>query len=911
MEPRLCVRAVGDAVTAGVAGVAAGTGFAAVGIGILRDRSDAVGLAARSLGRPVAGVLAALPASMGVDVAWRAPEFQASGRVNVMHLAAGRPGMAAVGLLCPVVAAVTIGWLTGRSSTRRHASRSLMLVMASATFSALTAAGSAVAPLLAGDAVVDLRPSPVSAFGAAFGWSAVLGGLIALGAARRAKMAASRPDGARRRDAASRRRRVAALGVAASMFAAVASTTGAAPASAASGGAAQRASGTSGTGAAQVRHRRAGVSDAVDALRRESGSRFIVSDNPRRGTPSVVALRSRVGRNLATWLSNHGRLFGVADPVSQLRQVRSERDEVGQHVVFEQVIEGVPVYNATVAVNLDRSAGSVEGISNAFRPGLVAHATTPTLSADAAVTAARKALPNGSVTGPVDLYLWADDSASGETTPATLVWTVTLVDDVRQVENKYFVDARSAGRILHVEELEMDVRNRQVHDAAMGTALPGPLVRAEGGEASAVADVNLAYDGTGATYDYYRRLFGRDSYDGAGAPIVSTVRSREAPRPGEPSRPMRNASWSPARRQMLYGEGYAVLDVTGHEVTHAVTERTANLAYRNQSGALNESFSDVFGEMVERATRGTNDWLIGTELPDGPIRSMADPGRFGHPANLRATTGYTCVPIGANDFGGVHRNSGVQNRAFFNLATTIDPDEAARIYYRNLTTLLNANSSFNDSRAGTITAARDLFGEGSPQMQAAVNSWNAVGADGVFEPAMPTCGGSGGGGGGGGCFLQAALSGAGLTGLDAGGAGADAMIATLYQVRDLVLPQSAAGQSLEETYYDNTNRAAQLVLEDADLRMQAAGVVQDLQPAAASLADGQGDEMTISSDMIVKVNGLLDALASRDIASGGGALDAAIDAERTVIDISQLQGLTLDEAVANMSQQVAASGLSG
>jgi Zn-dependent metalloprotease len=170
--------------------------------------------------------------------------------------------------------------------------------------------------------------------------------------------------------------------------------------------------------------------------------------------------------------------------------------------------------------------------------------------------------------------------------------------------------------------------------------------------------------------------------------------------------------------------------VTAHELTHAVTERTANLEYRWQSGALNESFSDIFGAMVDR-----DDWLMGEDLALGAIRDLANPGAFGQPGN---TSGWVAT-CGDNE--GVHTNSGINSKAFVNVATSIGKGDAERIFYRALTVYLQAQSTLEDARAAALQSAQDLFGASSPQVQAVTSGFTAVGLTGSYQPPVNNCGG--------------------------------------------------------------------------------------------------------------------------------------------------------------------------
>jgi hypothetical protein len=222
------------------------------------------------------------------------------------------------------------------------------------------------------------------------------------------------------------------------------------------------------------------------------------------------------------------------------------------------------------------------------------------------------------------------------------------------------------------------------------------------------------------TYDYYLERHSRNSIDGSGGVIAAIVRVGN----------LDNAFYRPDLKAMFFGtvRPYAAsLDVVSHELTHGVSAETAALIYQNQSGALNESFSDVFGEMVEARTTGQNDWLIGSQLQQ-PIRDMRNPGNYGHPSKMSE---YQFLPnTEAGDNGGVHINSGIINHAYYLLAQglpgAIGHHDAERIFYRCLTVHLEKQSQFLDARIGCIASAEDLFGEGSIQALRTAAAFDAV-----------------------------------------------------------------------------------------------------------------------------------------------------------------------------------------
>lgn len=265
-----------------------------------------------------------------------------------------------------------------------------------------------------------------------------------------------------------------------------------------------------------------------------------------------------------------------------------------------------------------------------------------------------------------------------------------------------------------------------------------------------------AHWGAEATWDYFFYKFGRNSYDGNGATINSYVHYDNN---------YNNAFWDGSR--MTYGDGdgntftpLVGLDVVGHEITHAITERSSNLRYQNESGALNESFSDIFGTVIEFYKEGAQgDWLIGEDFDaqngDG-FRSMENPNAEGDPDTYGGTywKSNSLFPNLADDYGGVHSNSGVQNFWFYILtvgksgtndngdAYTVNGigiDKAAAIAYRNNTTKLSQNSTHADARAGAIASAIELYGAGSVEEIETTNAWYAVGVGNAHPGGGSTC----------------------------------------------------------------------------------------------------------------------------------------------------------------------------
>lgn len=262
-----------------------------------------------------------------------------------------------------------------------------------------------------------------------------------------------------------------------------------------------------------------------------------------------------------------------------------------------------------------------------------------------------------------------------------------------------------------------------------------------------------AHYGAQSTYDYFKNVHARNSYNNAGAKIKSYVHFDDTPGDGQG---YENAYWNGS--VMTYGDGntrfdpLTSLDVAAHEIGHAVCENTANLTYQNESGAMNEGFSDIWGACVEYykdPSKAT--WLIGEDIDKvrASLRSMSNPNAEGQPDTYKGTNwvATTTSPTRANDYGGVHTNSGVLNHWFYRLAvggsgtndigtaynvTAIGIDAAAKIAYRTESVYLTASSNYAAARTYSIQSARELYGAGSTQEIAVTNAWNAVGVGAAY-----------------------------------------------------------------------------------------------------------------------------------------------------------------------------------
>ena len=453
---------------------------------------------------------------------------------------------------------------------------------------------------------------------------------------------------------------------------------------------------------------------------------------------SALAAKPVAGEGLRRLQAQRPEFFRGAGEMSSRRVLMDSQGKAHERV--SQSFKGVPVFGAAAIIHLGQG-GAVASVTDRLVRDLKVD-TTPRLKVDEAVQRAIAALETGSTvvgTPRADLQILADSQHT------RLTWRVqleTVKADGEPSRPNLFIDAHSGDAVQQFDNLQTS-RNRKTYTANNRTTLPGTLVRGEGQGPSSDAIANQAHDNAGFTYDFYANVFGRDSYDGLGTNLISSVHY---------SKNYVNAFWNGT--QMVYGDGdgsqssaLTVLDVVGHELTHAVTDTSSELIYANESGALNEAMSDVFGAAIEAYRDGVvsaNTWKIGEECwtpgtAGDALRYMNDPAIAGDYDYY--PTRYT----GTSDSGGVHWNSGIANLAFHlmvnggthprgktsNVVPALDANayasimKGAAIFYRANTVYLTPGSTFSDARNATAQAATDLYGASAA---ASVNeAWTAVG----------------------------------------------------------------------------------------------------------------------------------------------------------------------------------------
>jgi Zn-dependent metalloprotease len=415
-----------------------------------------------------------------------------------------------------------------------------------------------------------------------------------------------------------------------------------------------------------------------------------------------------------------GASFGLKDQATELHVKHQSAAEKGGAVVkFQQSYEGVPVFASELNVQID-AAGAIQFVNGELVSD-IALATAPTVTADNARLAAARAVAdkfgvkvgNDLQTSAPELWIY-DPTLIGFQGSTVLVWRMEVSQEgpppIRQL---VLVNAQDGSIALSLDQLDR-ARNRMTYDLNNSTTYPGTLrcneanTNCTGGDTDEVNAHVFAAD----TYNFYKNYHARDSLNNAGMTLYSHVHYDVG---------YCNAFWNGSR--MTYGDGCRIVvdDVVAHEMTHGVTSYESNLVYANQSGAINESFSDIWGEFVDLTNGKGNDtaavrWLMGEDVEGGAIRNMKNPPQFGDPDRMGSSLYYK----GTNDNGGVHTNSGVGNKTAFLITdggtfngrtvTGIGITKAAKIYYKVQKDILTSNATYANLGAALSTACNALVG---------------------------------------------------------------------------------------------------------------------------------------------------------------------------------------------------------
>jgi len=471
--------------------------------------------------------------------------------------------------------------------------------------------------------------------------------------------------------------------------------------------------------------------------------------------------------------------FGLDDPAKHFKKVKVKSDELGyKHVKLQQVSQGIPVYGGEYMLHFDNEDKVYFENGKFHEKAMNFRAEGKFIKEGEAIRIAKGDIGFTEEAADetemlqedafdAELYLY---NVSDEYIPVYLVkinwlhqdsfgdWRVFVNAYNGKVVNKYnsikyagggttepttgtnvtgtgigvLGDSKNINLLLnsgiyYLKDMTKPMTGSiKTYNANNKTRLPGTLMTDTDtvwNSSVQAAGVDAHYY-VAATYDYYYNMFGRNSLNNAGMSLISTVHYGTN---------YVNAFWNGS--QIVFGDGDGVqavalsgsLDVIAHELTHGVTSYEADLVYQNQSGALNESFSDIMGTAVEYAVQPQKfDWLLGEDIwtpaiAGDALRSMEDPTIYGDPAHMDDYV-YT-----TSDNGGVHTNCGIPNKAAYLVGSSIGVEKMARIFYRTLCSYLVSTSDFSDCRSAAIQSAADLYGANGTEYNAVVNAFNGVG----------------------------------------------------------------------------------------------------------------------------------------------------------------------------------------
>lgn len=443
------------------------------------------------------------------------------------------------------------------------------------------------------------------------------------------------------------------------------------------------------------------------------------------------------------FLDEYAGLLDLQDGLDESLEVSHiETDRQGfSHVYFAQSINGIPVFEGATQVHID-AGGAVVAYKD-HRLARVDISLEPRITEQDAISIALG--DSGSDTEQI-----AENSAllelfRGDSRKLHLAWRVKWLAKNDLAPSFHMIDAHS-GEVLFKYTHMRGILSRLTYSAENGNNLRARLIL-EDNQSTGDAVAQAAHENAKMVYDYYLDTFGRDSYDAHGSPLVSSVHFLQH---------YNNAFWANGYDQMVYGDGDGIrfaplslaLDVVGHELTHAVTSRTARFVYAEQAGALDESFADFFGVMVANDGEIV-DWLMGEGVytphnSGDALRDLSSPARYGQPDHMNS---FMALASGEhpdpdkNDNGYVHSNSGIPNKAAYLTVAGgthhgvsvagIGREKTEQIYYLALTSYLSSATdsrwTFEQARYALLNACRQLYGDDGSEYDVIKNAWAAVG----------------------------------------------------------------------------------------------------------------------------------------------------------------------------------------
>ncbi len=498
-------------------------------------------------------------------------------------------------------------------------------------------------------------------------------------------------------------------------------------------------------------------------------------------TETGFAKASDKSKAAKLFLAENFEIFGIQNPEEELKEISKTDDELSMtHIKYNQQINGIKIFQGQLYVHFNAD-GSIESVNGRYFPSQNLNAV-PSLKSDDAIRIAKDHLKNHRSENQKAETIFYEKEGKLILTyavklptfykPNMTVFVDANTGEIIKVDDGIRYDGPTQGTgkmidgstvslntflengIYYLYDETQPMWNPPTDSGVVLTYDANNDTTSENPYASAVlvSDPNndnkfddnerlkaavTAHYYSQKVYDFYRTNFNRNSIDDNALTVMSVVHFQED---------FNNAFWNGVFMTYGNGDGFHFSDLTNsfdvasHEMTHGVIQYTADLIYENQSGALNESYADVFGVLVD-----PDDWLIGEDIytphiqGDG-LRSLKDPHNGGYhwtdgiwqPAHMDEFVELPNTPD--DDNGGVHVNSGIPNKAFYNVANVIGREKAGKIWYRSLTNYLTNNAKFIDARIACLNSAKDLFGENSTEYNAVEKGFDDVG---IIEGNIP------------------------------------------------------------------------------------------------------------------------------------------------------------------------------
>ena len=472
------------------------------------------------------------------------------------------------------------------------------------------------------------------------------------------------------------------------------------------------------------------------------------------------------------FLEENKHIFGIESTSEDIKVTEVKKDNSGDtYVKFVQVIKETKVNGSLINVHFDKN-GVIVSVNGKFEKNKGIEAIgNKTISESDAIEIAKKQYTYNSLrnTPKAERLILIKDNKNYEAFKVNISYTEPTIGNydvfvevnsgevIRKEDKIRFngvttgsgIDVLGKSRNLNLylygssyqmKDLTKSATSSIVTNSLNYRTSSGTLVSNNTnffGTENHKASVSAHYN-AGKVIDFYKNLFNRNSLDDQGMPIISYTHYGNN---------FNNAFWD--GYEMIYGDGDGKeftylsgdLDLVGHEMTHGLISYTADLEYHNESGALNESIADVFGVLISTYTKynvatggswtfNAADWVVGDDIytpniSGDAVRSLSNPTLYSQPDNMSKYQ-YS-HDTEAGDYGGVHTNSGIPNKAAYVVAKNIGMEKTARIYYRALVNYMNLSTDFQGAKNSLMQAATDLYGDNSFEIIAINNAFSSVG----------------------------------------------------------------------------------------------------------------------------------------------------------------------------------------